>query len=135
MFGDSAASVIMKVGRNLPAIRRALAAAGKLGRAVYVERTRRGRADAEHPSPLRLFVVDFALAPGEARPKDLPKPVVTSNGGSVGGVTVHEFDEVNGWRLTFKLVPGDAGVIELRAGLVFPDKQPSETWVYRWTGD
>ena len=28
----------MKVGRNLPAIRRALAAAGKLGRAVYVER-------------------------------------------------------------------------------------------------
>ncbi|MBN9021415.1 MAG: glucan biosynthesis protein G [Rhizobiales bacterium] len=104
-------------------------------RAVYVERTRRGRADAEHPSPLRLFVVDFALAPGEARPKDLPKPVVTSNGGSVGGVTVHEFDEVNGWRLTFKLDPGDAGVIELRAGLVFPDKQPSETWVYRWTGD
>jgi len=37
-LGDSAASVIMKVGRNLPAIRRALAAAGKLGRAVYVER-------------------------------------------------------------------------------------------------
>lgn len=35
---DSAASVIMKVGRNLPAIRRALAAAGKLGSAVYVER-------------------------------------------------------------------------------------------------
>ena len=28
----------MKVGRNLPVIRRALAAAGKLGRAVYVER-------------------------------------------------------------------------------------------------
>ena len=35
---DSPASVIMKVGRNLPAIRRALIAAGKLGRAVYVER-------------------------------------------------------------------------------------------------
>ena len=28
----------MKVGRNLPKIRRALAAAGKLGQAVYVER-------------------------------------------------------------------------------------------------
>ena len=37
-LGDSPASVIMKVGRNLPVIRRALAAAGKLGRAVYVER-------------------------------------------------------------------------------------------------
>lgn len=37
-IADSPASVIMKVGRNLPRIRRALAAAGKLGRAVYVER-------------------------------------------------------------------------------------------------
>lgn len=32
------AAVIMKVGRNLPKIRRALAAAGRLDRAVYVER-------------------------------------------------------------------------------------------------
>ena len=37
-LADSAASVIMKVGRNLPRIRRALAATGKLERAVYVER-------------------------------------------------------------------------------------------------
>ena len=37
-LADSPASVIMKVGRNLPRIRRALAAAGKLARAVYVER-------------------------------------------------------------------------------------------------
>ncbi|MBB4063056.1 precorrin-2 C(20)-methyltransferase [Gellertiella hungarica] len=35
---DTQAAVIMKVGRNLPKIRRALDAAGKLGRAVYVER-------------------------------------------------------------------------------------------------
>lgn len=32
------AAVIMKVGRNLPRIRRALAAAGRLDRALYVER-------------------------------------------------------------------------------------------------
>jgi precorrin-2/cobalt-factor-2 C20-methyltransferase len=32
------AAVVMKVGRNLPKIRRALAAAGKLERALYVER-------------------------------------------------------------------------------------------------
>ena len=37
-LADTDAAVIMKVGRNLPKIRRALAAAGKLDRAVYVER-------------------------------------------------------------------------------------------------
>lgn len=37
-LADSPASVIMKVGRNLGAIRRALEGAGKLARAVYVER-------------------------------------------------------------------------------------------------
>lgn len=35
---DVDAAVIMKVGRNLPKIRRALDAAGKLSRAIYVER-------------------------------------------------------------------------------------------------
>jgi precorrin-2/cobalt-factor-2 C20-methyltransferase len=37
-LADTDAAVIMKVGRNLPKIRRALAAAGKLDGAVYVER-------------------------------------------------------------------------------------------------
>ena len=37
-LGDCEAAVIMKVGRNLAKIRRALAAADKLDRAVYVER-------------------------------------------------------------------------------------------------
>ncbi|MEI3852926.1 MULTISPECIES: precorrin-2 C(20)-methyltransferase [Ensifer] len=37
-LGDTEAAVIMKVGRNLPKIRRALAASGRLGQAVYVER-------------------------------------------------------------------------------------------------
>lgn len=37
-LADTDAAVIMKVGRNLPKIRRALDAAGVLGRAVYVER-------------------------------------------------------------------------------------------------
>lgn len=37
-LGDTQAAVIMKVGRNLPKIRRALAAAGRLHEAVYVER-------------------------------------------------------------------------------------------------
>ncbi|WP_313196533.1 precorrin-2 C(20)-methyltransferase [Shinella zoogloeoides] len=37
-LGDTEAAVIMKVGRNLPKIRRALSSAGRLGEAVYVER-------------------------------------------------------------------------------------------------
>lgn len=37
-LSDTDAAVIMKVGRNLPKIRRALASAGKLDGAVYVER-------------------------------------------------------------------------------------------------
>lgn len=37
-LSETDAAVIMKVGRNLPKIRRALQAAGKLDRAVYVER-------------------------------------------------------------------------------------------------
>jgi precorrin-2/cobalt-factor-2 C20-methyltransferase len=37
-LSDTDAAVIMKVGRNLPKIRRALEAAGKLQQAVYVER-------------------------------------------------------------------------------------------------
>jgi precorrin-2/cobalt-factor-2 C20-methyltransferase len=37
-LSDTDAAVIMKVGRNLPKIRRALHVAGKLGNAVYVER-------------------------------------------------------------------------------------------------
>lgn len=37
-LADTDAAVIMKVGRNLPKIRRALAASGKLDGAIYVER-------------------------------------------------------------------------------------------------
>jgi precorrin-2/cobalt-factor-2 C20-methyltransferase len=37
-LADTQAAVIMKVGRNLPKIRRALEAAGRLREAVYVER-------------------------------------------------------------------------------------------------
>ncbi|MGY5774980.1 precorrin-2 C(20)-methyltransferase [Rhizobium sp. LEGMi135b] len=37
-LGDTQAAVIMKVGRNLPKIRRALDAAGRLEEAIYIER-------------------------------------------------------------------------------------------------
>ncbi len=57
-LGDTQAAVIMKVGRNLPKIRRALETAGRLDEAIYVERGTMmngamtplvGRADIEAP--------------------------------------------------------------------------------------
>lgn len=71
-LADSPASVIMKVGRNLPRIRRALAATGKLDRAVYVER---GTMERTVTTPLAAKSDDAApyfslvLVPGwEGRP-------------------------------------------------------------------
>lgn len=69
---EADAAIIMKVGRNLPKIRRALASAGRLGRALYVERgTMAGghtiplAAREETPAPYFAIV----LVPGwETRP-------------------------------------------------------------------
>ena len=66
------AAVIMKVGRNLPKIRRALAGAGLLERAIYVERgTQPGErllslVDAE-PADAPYFSV--VLVPGRQKPR------------------------------------------------------------------
>ena len=61
----------MKVGRNLPAIRRALAAAGKLGRAIYVERATMagdddGAAGGEGRRPGALFLAGAGAGLGGA---------------------------------------------------------------------
>lgn len=48
-LSDTHAAVIMKVGRNLPKIRRALEATGKLGNAFYVER---GTMENQQSTPL-----------------------------------------------------------------------------------
>ncbi len=103
---------------------------------IIVKSTRRGRASAERPTPVRLFVVDFTMADGSTPPPgDLPEASVTANNGKVEGVTVIAHPEVGGWRLTFQLDPEDAASVEMRAALVFKDSRPVETWLYRWTGD
>jgi precorrin-2/cobalt-factor-2 C20-methyltransferase len=57
-LGDTEAAVIMKVGRNLPKIRRALEAANRLGEAVYVE-----RGTMKNESMVRLSERDDSEAP------------------------------------------------------------------------
>jgi precorrin-2/cobalt-factor-2 C20-methyltransferase len=70
-IGDTNAAVIMKVGRNLPKVRRALERTGRLGRAIYIER---GTMKGAQAMPLRDKTDDRApyfaivLVPGwEAR--------------------------------------------------------------------
>ena len=69
-------AVIMKVGRNLPKIRRALAAVGKLAGALYVERGTMlnglaMRLDERDESPAPYF--SLVLVPGwKDRPADMP---------------------------------------------------------------
>lgn len=77
-LADTDAAVIMKVGRNLPKIRRALAAVGKLGEAIYVER---GTMQNAATQPLAEKADDIApyfslvLIPGW-RQKPLPAPLI-----------------------------------------------------------
>lgn len=74
---DTDAAIVMKVGRNLPKIRAALAAAGRLAGAVYVER---GTMAAAKVIPLAAAgdivapYFSIVLVPGwQARPRSEPK--------------------------------------------------------------
>jgi precorrin-2/cobalt-factor-2 C20-methyltransferase len=73
-LGDTDAAVIMKVGRNLPKIRRALTAAGKIEKAIYVERGTMAngasmrladKADNKAPYFTIILVAGWAGRPGE----------------------------------------------------------------------
>jgi precorrin-2/cobalt-factor-2 C20-methyltransferase len=73
-LSDTDAAVIMKVGRNLPKIRRALSASGKLDRAIYVERGTMAnsasmrlidKADDKAPYFTVILVAGWANRPGE----------------------------------------------------------------------
>ena len=69
-LADADAAVVMKLGQNLPKVRAALAAAGLLDRAIYVER---GTMETERVLPLAAKLDDEApyfsviLVPGEGR--------------------------------------------------------------------
>ena len=69
-LADTDAAVIMKLGRNLPKVRRALEAAGLIARAIYVERaTMQGQAIirlAEKPDDEAPYF-SMVLVPGEGR--------------------------------------------------------------------
>jgi periplasmic glucans biosynthesis protein len=98
-----------------------------------VRATMRGRASLQGESPIRRFVVDYALAEPESPTAPLPKAKVTASAGEIAEISLQHNPLIGGWRLTFKLDPKDAEAIELRVD-VEPEAAPAaETWLYRWT--
>jgi len=97
--------------------------------------TRRGRAMLKGDSPNRRIVIDYqpAVPPVTTTASIDPKADVTASGGTVSEVDVMANPLINGWRLWFKLDPGNEKLIELRAVLKLDDSKPVETWLYRWT--
>jgi len=98
-----------------------------------VQATRRGRATLRGASPVRHFVVDYGFPDAGTTVAVDPKADVTASAGTVSEVNVEPNPLNGGWRLSFKLDPGNAASIELRAVLKMEDGRPMETWVYRWT--
>jgi glucans biosynthesis protein len=98
-----------------------------------VEGTRRGRGTLRGASPVRRFVVDWGFPDAATTVAVDPKAEVTTSAGTISEVLVEPNPLNGGWRLGFKLDPGNATSIELRAILKMEDGRPMETWVYRWT--
>lgn len=114
-----------------------------------VKKTRHGQAGMTGPTDKRLFIVDYVLPATsegknnaddrqgekrkEAARKGPPEASVETSAGSVSDVEVRKNDVTGGYRLSFELDPANKDLVELRARLKYPDKLPSETWVYRWT--
>lgn len=77
-------------------------------------------------------VIDFAPGPGT---DDLTGviPLAEANGATTRGAIVQRNPETGGPRLAFHFDPGDASLVELRAGLTRGGQPLTETWLYRWT--
>ncbi|WP_069305415.1 glucan biosynthesis protein G [Methylobrevis pamukkalensis] len=107
--------------------------AAALGSAT-VASTMSGRALGFGDTDIRLFVIDYAFAPGVDRAAlGEAKATVNSYKGAVRNVVVRENAITGGIRLSFQLDPAGEALIELRALLTFEQGPPAETWVFRWT--
>lgn len=106
-----------------------------------VERTRSGRdglpgqADSSPRGP-RRFVVDFVG--GELPsldPRDPVEAVVSTSAGRTADVRARPLPDDEGWRATFRLVPGDERPADLRLYLELRGRRLTETWSYVWYPD
>jgi glucans biosynthesis protein len=81
---------------------------------------------------VRRFVIDYKPPDNETTLID-PTATVTASVGTISDIVVYPNPLVNGWRMSFKLDPGNATTVELRAVLALDDARAVETWLYRWT--
>lgn len=90
------------------------------------------RAGADRGGGLR-FTIDFAHEESMAVARDEITPLVRASDGTIVAPIVEDNPQTGGLRLGFKLEPGDADLIEMRAQLRAGDGPLSEVWLYRWT--
>jgi glucans biosynthesis protein len=81
----------------------------------------------------RHFVIDFVSPEqGPLPPPSALSADATTSAGRIDGLTIIRYPEINGYRLTFRLVP-DGDAADLRAVIRRGTNAVSETWLYRWT--
>ena len=81
------------------------------------------------------YVCAIDFAPGPDLPEDLTEATVHlwASAGEIKGQVLERNPETKGPRLAFTFDPGEAGVVEFRAGLALNGMPSTETWMYRWT--
>jgi glucans biosynthesis protein len=81
----------------------------------------------------RHFVIDFVSSEqGPLPPPSALTADASTSRGRIDGLTIIRYPEINGYRLTFRLVP-DGDEAEIRAVIRRGANPLSETWLYRWT--
>lgn len=91
-LADTDGAIIMKLGRNFPAVRRALESAGRLGGAVYVERASTD-VEEHHPvcdvDPQSVPYFSLVVVPGDSHHRDptgrRPAPLASSQNSQPAG--------------------------------------------------
>jgi glucans biosynthesis protein len=82
----------------------------------------------------RQFIIDFAGESLKAVKPDSPPTLdVGSDKGKIISAVTQPNPDVNGWRVSIELDPGDTNLVELHARMMHGDQPLSETWIYRWT--
>lgn len=81
------------------------------------------------------FIIAIDFENGAAVPEDLGLIEITAHAssGTVSHPVLQRNPETEGPRLAFTLLPGEAGLVELRAELRLGGAALSEVWLYRWT--
>ncbi|HPF58475.1 MAG TPA: glucan biosynthesis protein G [Candidatus Competibacteraceae bacterium] len=82
----------------------------------------------------RRFVIDFGGNALAQLADDAPvEAMVTSSSGQIKNVVTHKNPYINGWRVSFELLPQEGDPADLRCFLKLGNNVLTETWSYQWT--